>query len=363
MSSNSCAAYSRLQNRAMGRPDPQGSVCGQPRRAPVVLRSSPLICAVDDIFLLVKWLSVMWLGHGPVSAARRVWCDRSDDQPAPGTDRLWIVSTSAFILAVVQGAKIFGTTGVPGTQALIVLFLAAYAIPEAFRMAFGSTDVAAANNSPAVVDRGFETIKYHLYPVETASCLLAGITHVSIALWIIARSIPACMFVSVHRSHGAADNLEMTPTSLSIYALQPLRHPILPAGTMDVVSNIRNHGHRPIRPHSGYLVGHHLNRGIHGDRGAGSVAGLEDRAQQPGIPGCGGKFGGVPASVFDSLPRFPPVLSNLLHGVIFFSAQAVLCAEGSVQEWCGFAFLSINFGIIRVFIRRLFEDNPGYLLE
>ncbi|KAM7219394.1 hypothetical protein V8F06_005293, partial [Rhypophila decipiens] len=231
MSSNSYAAYSRLQNRAMGRPDPQdptdenvlwqtlffgvltaafsvasqdaGSVCSQPRRVRVALRSSPLICAIDTIFLLVKWLSVMWLGYRPVSAARRV-------------------CTSAFILTVVQSAKIFGTTGVPGTQALVFIFLAAYAIPEAFRMAFGSTDAAAASNSPAVVDRGFETIKYHLYPVETAFCLLAGIAHVAIALWTIARSIPARMFFSVHKSHGAADNLEMAPTSLSIYDLQVL---------------------------------------------------------------------------------------------------------------------------------------------
>ncbi|KAM7194929.1 hypothetical protein V8F33_006971 [Rhypophila sp. PSN 637] len=349
MSSNSCAAYSQLQNRAMGRPDPQGSVCSQPRRARVALRSSALICAVDVIFLLVMWLSVMWLGHRPVSAARRVW------------------------------SKIFGTTGVPGTQALVVIFLAAYAIPEAFRMAFGSTDAAAANNIPAAVDRGFETIKYHLYPIETAFCLPAGIIHVAIALWIIARSLPARIFVSVHKSHRSADNLEMAPTSSSIYALHILVYQsyfifnILghAAADSEPITSLRStRYYQPVEwtlrqiseimaiDQSGLTAAIWsaiISAVVTGEL----VASLDSRIEHNNLESLAGAAS-LAVSLLLSLTVC--IVSHLSYRILFMGSfssrpRQFFAAEGSMQEWCWWAFLTINFVSLLLFYSRLVRGS------
>lgn len=53
-----------------------GSVCGAPYRLSYVLRASPLVCAVDTVMMLVKFLWMLILGCSPRTAARHVWYDR-----------------------------------------------------------------------------------------------------------------------------------------------------------------------------------------------------------------------------------------------------------------------------------------------
>lgn len=58
-----------------------GRVNGAPLEYSVALRSSPLICAIDTIFILTKFIWMLAIGCSIKGAARHVWYDRFDNSP------------------------------------------------------------------------------------------------------------------------------------------------------------------------------------------------------------------------------------------------------------------------------------------
>jgi hypothetical protein len=140
---------------------------------------------------------------------------------------MWVDNISIFVLSVVQAAKIFGMAGVPGTQALGAIFIAAYTVPEILRAIFGATHTAA---DPPAMDLRFETMKYCLYPIELALCFAACLVHCALGLWIVSRSLPADLLVFVSKRNEITEGFRtqersmsnISPTPFATWSLQVL---------------------------------------------------------------------------------------------------------------------------------------------
>jgi hypothetical protein len=123
---------------------PSGQVLGFPSKYQVYLSSSPVICAADGIFILLKMCAyVLVAGDNPRTAASRILRDRfkdtaSDEATSPvieqcftGLARNTPFRWFLFVFgALPQAIKLAALRGVPMTQAIGFCYLASFAVIE-----------------------------------------------------------------------------------------------------------------------------------------------------------------------------------------------------------------------------------------
>jgi hypothetical protein len=105
------------------------------------LRSSPILCALDTVILVVKIVSLHYAGCSWRTACHQVWWDRfpeEEDKEHSGLEGSWALNMWAFILgALPQAIKIYGMRGIPLTQALATIFLLSFVTIEVIRLTAG----------------------------------------------------------------------------------------------------------------------------------------------------------------------------------------------------------------------------------
>jgi hypothetical protein len=121
-----------------------GAVLGQSYSMRISLRSSPILCALDNVIVIVKVAALLYGGYSWRTACHHVWWDRfpkDDEGEESGLDGSWALNMWAFILgALPQAIKIYGMRGIPLTQALATIFLVSFITMETIRITAGPLD-------------------------------------------------------------------------------------------------------------------------------------------------------------------------------------------------------------------------------
>jgi hypothetical protein len=126
---------------------PAGRVCGLDASLRIFLHSSPIICAVDAVFILLRFVFYMYEGHGVNWTARAILAarapvdedfrpeDATSEDPKPG----WLMSQQRnyFLLSLVfsvgvltQFVKLMACSGVPWTQAWACFYMLSFVVVE-----------------------------------------------------------------------------------------------------------------------------------------------------------------------------------------------------------------------------------------
>ena len=115
-----------------------GKVLGFPEKSGRCLRTSPIICLADTIFILLVYLVFRCRGKSHVGSARCIVKQR-ELQPTTGRDErtLWFKSV-LFFGALTQAVKLFGMHGIIATQVIGMIYLVAYAVIEVLQRSAGS---------------------------------------------------------------------------------------------------------------------------------------------------------------------------------------------------------------------------------
>lgn len=115
---------------------PSGEVLGFPSRSGFVLRSSPIVCALDTIYTITVFIKHVSVLKSPRQAARRVLHDRFSDS-GPHTDSLTrfrhntVVRLLVFVLSTLTGVvKIYGMHNVPWTKIWASMLWSSFVILE-----------------------------------------------------------------------------------------------------------------------------------------------------------------------------------------------------------------------------------------
>jgi hypothetical protein len=131
-----------------------GSALAYPSVARINMRASPILCALDAILAVIKFVYLVFLGCAPRTAARHVWWARfaeDSDRAGSGCDTQWFWSMVAFLLgALPQLVKLYAMHGIPFTQALTTLYFAPFVIFETFRLIAGTAAAAGPISPPAI---------------------------------------------------------------------------------------------------------------------------------------------------------------------------------------------------------------------
>lgn len=126
---------------------PAGRVCGLDASLRIYLRSSLIVCAVDAVFILVRFAFYVYNGHGVNWAARAILAtrgpidedsrpeDATSEDPKPG--RFLSQQRNYFLLSLVFGVgvltqfvKLMACSGVPWTQVWACFYMLSFVVVE-----------------------------------------------------------------------------------------------------------------------------------------------------------------------------------------------------------------------------------------
>ena len=151
---------------------PAGLVCGAPSTIAFMLRSSPIICLIDALFLLICYLHYLYKKGDFVEAHTQLLLFRFEDQ-ALGEDaregsyrnlqRNSNFRIVVFLLTCSQCIKLFAYGGLIGTKVIASMYLISFLIIEAILVfpTSASWPPATASNTPNPGRRsGFSSVPY-----------------------------------------------------------------------------------------------------------------------------------------------------------------------------------------------------------
>ena len=120
-----------------------GIVLAFPEQSGRCLRTSPIICFVDTILIIFKYLALRWMGMGHVNSARYIAQERFSVQELDATAdqperTCWFKAVMAFG-ALSQAIKLLGMHGIIATQVIGMAYLVSYATIEVLMLSVGQS--------------------------------------------------------------------------------------------------------------------------------------------------------------------------------------------------------------------------------
>lgn len=128
---------------------PAGKVCGFPASLRIYLRCSPIVCAMDAVFILIRFAFYAHHGYSSFEAAREIVaareCDNDDDRAdrirneGPKQGRYALTDPNKNILlfylvlgvgVITQFIKLMACSGIPWTQVWGCLYLLSFFVAE-----------------------------------------------------------------------------------------------------------------------------------------------------------------------------------------------------------------------------------------
>ena len=118
-----------------------GTVLAFPEQSGRSLRTSPIICIVDTILILFKYLAFRRLGMNHVDTARFIirkrFSERELQDTAGRPERTWFFKTVILFGALSQAIKLLGMRGIIATQVIGMVYFVSYAAIEVLLLSIG----------------------------------------------------------------------------------------------------------------------------------------------------------------------------------------------------------------------------------
>jgi hypothetical protein len=147
---------------------PAGPVCGAPTAISFMLRSSPIICLIDTMFLLILYLYHLYKVRNFVEAHTRLLLfrfqgqidgDASQEGRYRNLQKNAIFRIVVFLLILPQLVKLYAYSGLIGTQVVASMYLISFVIIEAV-LVLPNKPSSTGNTPKSVPGSGFLSVPY-----------------------------------------------------------------------------------------------------------------------------------------------------------------------------------------------------------